>query len=80
MDGRADLQFPPRPWYRQKSEASFADALTTLRRKSWENQLSKLSLATTPDDNSASLLNYLLTLVGQAAKSAKLELRVGRLN
>jgi hypothetical protein len=28
-------QFPDRPWYRQKREASFADLLSTLRRRSW---------------------------------------------
>ena len=63
-EGHADLQFPDRPWYRRKSEPSFADMLTTLRRKSWEDKLSKVSLATTPDDNSLSLLTYLTTLAG----------------
>jgi hypothetical protein len=28
-------RFPDRPWYRQKREASFADLLSTLRRRSW---------------------------------------------
>jgi hypothetical protein len=63
-EGHADLQFPDRPWYPWKSEPSFADMLTTLRRKSWEEKLSKVSLATTPGDNSLTLLTYLATLAG----------------
>ena len=63
-EGHADLQFPDRPWYRQKSEPSFADMLTTLRRKSWEDKLSTVSLDTTPRDNSVDLLCYLATLAG----------------
>ena len=63
-EGRADLQFPNRPWYDWKTEPSFADMLTTLRRKSWDEKLSKVSLATTPDDNSATLLTFLATLAG----------------
>lgn len=63
-EGHQDLQFPNRPWYYWKSEPSFADMLTTLRRKSWENKLSQVSLATTLDDNSASLLIFLATLAG----------------
>lgn len=63
-EGHADLQFPDRPWYAWKSEPSFADMLTTLRRKSWDEKLSKVSLATTPDDNPARLLTYLATLAG----------------
>jgi hypothetical protein len=30
-------QFPDRPWYRRKREASFADLLSTLRRQSWRD-------------------------------------------
>ena len=63
-ESRADLQFPNRPWYDWKTEPSFADMLTTLRRKSWDEKLSKVSLATTPDDNSATLLTFLATLAG----------------
>lgn len=64
IEGHAELQFPHRPWYPQKSEPSFADMLTTLRRKSWEDQLSKVSLDTTQRDNSIQLLSYLATLAG----------------
>jgi len=63
-DGHADWRIPERPWYWWKSEPSFADMLTTLRRKSWEDELSKVSRTTTPDDNSLDLLTYLATLAG----------------
>jgi hypothetical protein len=63
-EGHPHWQIPHRPWYWWKSEPSFADMLTTLRRKSWEDQLSKVSLTTTPEDNSIDLLNYLATLAG----------------
>jgi DDE superfamily endonuclease len=63
-EGHADLQFPNRPWYYWKSEPSFADILTTLRRKSWDEKISKVSLATTPEDNPATLLTFLATLAG----------------
>jgi hypothetical protein len=62
--GHAELQFPDRPWYWWKKEPSFADMLTTLRRKSWEDKLSPVSLAAAPDDNSLNLLTYLATLAG----------------
>ena len=63
-EGQADWLIPELPWYWWKSEPSFADMLTTLRRKSWEDKLSKVSRATTPDDNSIDLLTYLATLAG----------------
>jgi hypothetical protein len=63
-EGHADWQIPDRPWYRRKSEPSFADMLTTLRRKSWNEKISQVSPASLPPDNSIQLLNYLATLVG----------------
>ncbi len=63
-EGHADWLIPERPWYWWKSEPSFADMLTTLRRKSWEDKLSKVSRATTPNDNFIDLLTYLATLAG----------------
>jgi hypothetical protein len=63
-DGHAQWQIPDRPWYWWKSEPSFADMLTTLRRTSWEGKLSLTSHQTTPDDNSVGLLTYLATLAG----------------
>ena len=62
--GHSELQFPDRPWYCWKREPSFADMLTTLRRKSWEDKLSQVSLPTAPDNNSITLLTYLATLAG----------------
>lgn len=63
-EGRQDFQIPHRPWYWWKEEPSFADMLTTLRRKSWEDQLSPVSLGTTGRDNKSDLLTYLATLAG----------------
>jgi len=63
-EGNQDLQFPHRPWYWWKEEPSFADMLTTLRRKSWEDQLSRVSLDTTDRNNKLDLLTYLATLAG----------------
>ena len=39
LGGYEHVQFPNRPWYRRKAEPSFADMLTTLRRLSWEEQI-----------------------------------------
>ncbi|REJ95257.1 MAG: hypothetical protein DWQ29_02165 [Planctomycetota bacterium] len=63
-DGHKDFQIPDRPWYWWKEEPSFADMLTNLRRKSWEEKLSTVSPDTTPRDNHLSLLTYLATLAG----------------
>ena len=63
-EGHKDFAIPHRPWYWWKSEPSFADMLTTLRRKSWEDQLSPVSLNTTQRDNKLNLLTYLATLAG----------------
>jgi hypothetical protein len=64
IEGHKHWVIPERPWYWWKSQPSFADMLTTLRRKSWEDKLSKGSSVTTPDDNSIGLLTYLATLAG----------------
>ena len=42
--GHRYLQFPDRPWYRRKEEPSFADMLTTLRRRSWQDKSRTLRL------------------------------------
>jgi hypothetical protein len=55
-EGHQDFQIPHRPWYWWKKEPSFADMLTTLRRKSWEDKLSPVSLDTTQRDNNLALL------------------------
>jgi len=60
--GHAAVQFPERPWYTHKSEPSFADMLTTLRRKSWEDKISPVQPKSTMWQNSIDLLTYLATL------------------
>lgn len=37
--GHLLVHYPERPWYRRKSEPSFADMLSTLRRVSWEEKI-----------------------------------------
>jgi hypothetical protein len=37
-EGHRSVSYPDRPWYRDKSEPSFADMLSTLRRLSWREQ------------------------------------------
>jgi hypothetical protein len=63
-EGHKDFQIPNRPWYWWKEEPSFADMLTTLRRKSWEDKLLQVSLDTTQRENNLDLLTYLATLAG----------------
>jgi hypothetical protein len=41
-EGHPHVQFPERPWYRRKREPSFADMLTTLRRRTWQEKLAPL--------------------------------------
>jgi DDE superfamily endonuclease len=41
-DGHRHVQFPERPWYRHKREASFQDMVTTLRRLSWEEKIAEV--------------------------------------
>jgi hypothetical protein len=36
--GHLLVQYPERPWYRRKTEPSFADMVSTLRRVSWQEQ------------------------------------------
>jgi hypothetical protein len=63
-EGHRHLEFPWRPWYPHKSEPSFADMLTTLRRKSWDDQLTEVSRTPTPRNNSNELLKWFLSLAG----------------
>lgn len=62
--GHQHLEYPHRPWYPQKTEPSFADMLTTLRRKTWDDQLPKVSKSPTHHDNSIGLLKWLASLAG----------------
>jgi hypothetical protein len=64
IGGHKDCQIADRPWYWWKTEPRFADMLTTLRRKSWEDNLSTVSLDTTQHEDNLNLLTYLATLAG----------------
>jgi len=58
--GHRHLTFPLRPWYRKKTEPSFADMLTTLRRRSWYEKLRGGSKITAPLRKSMALIvNFL---------------------
>ncbi len=76
-DGHQDFQIPDRPWYWWKEEPSYADMLTTLRRKSWEDKLSTVSDDTTQRDNSLGLLTYLATLADDPPKVRNWNLESG---
>lgn len=62
--GHEQVRFPNRPWYLNKREPSFADMLTTLRRLTWEDQLSRERSDGSLPKKNLSLLTYLATLVG----------------
>ncbi len=62
--GHEHVQFPKRPWYQRKSQPSFADMLTTLRRVTWEDKISPMRSRSTVWKKSISLLTYLATLAG----------------
>lgn len=47
--GQAFCEIPDRPWYRGKTEPSFADILSTLRRESLEEKTATLPLKKTAD-------------------------------
>ena len=42
QEGHRHVRFPEKPWYRHKHEPSFADMLTTLRRLTWRENLTRL--------------------------------------
>jgi hypothetical protein len=62
--GHQHLQFPDRPWYTRKSEPSFADMLTTLRRVTWEDKILPVRSKSSVWRKSVNLLTYLATLAG----------------
>jgi hypothetical protein len=62
--GHAHVQFPNRPWYPRKREPSFADMLTTLRRLTWEENLTREPPDSTLQNKNITLLTYLATLAG----------------
>src|SRR5262249_42099446 len=64
QEGHRWLEFPDRPWYRHKEEPSFADMLSTLRRRSWQEQLRQVQSARAGVEN---LLALLIGFVSRAS-------------
>ena len=62
--GHRYLEFPDRPWYRQKQEPSFADMLTTLRRQSFEEKLQDLLPKTGRLKKAITQILHILSLAG----------------
>ena len=62
--GHQQVRYPERPWYPWKSEPSFADMLTTLRRVTWEEQLSPVQPGSSLWKKSVAFLTNLATLAG----------------
>jgi DDE superfamily endonuclease len=62
--GHQHLQFPDRPWYRQKREPSFADMLTTLRRITWEEHFQQLPAASRVVKKAFAQITQYLALAG----------------
>lgn len=62
--GHQHLQFPKRSWYPRKSEPSFADMLTPLRRTSWEHQFQAVRKQPTLGNKTIERLTFLATLAG----------------
>ena len=58
------VQFLDRPWYPRKEEPSFADMLTTLRRRSWENKLRDLWPKRGPLKKHVTEIIHFLSLAG----------------
>lgn len=63
-EGKRHVRFPKRPWYRTKTEPSFRDMLTTLRRVTWEEQLSEVQKKPARAKKRRRLLTFLATLAG----------------
>jgi hypothetical protein len=62
--GHKHVRFPDRPWYRHKHEPSFADMLTTLRRRSWEEHFRHLPITTRIVRKSLARITEFLALAG----------------
>ena len=57
--GQRWVRFPDRPWYPHKEEPSFADLLSTLRRRSWEEYFAGVSGASAlPEKELAQLIDF----------------------
>jgi len=64
QQGHRYLRFPDRPWYLTKEEPSFADLLTTLRRRSWQDKFRTLPLKSRRARNSLAQIIEFLSLAG----------------
>ena len=62
--GHAVLEFPERPWYKNKTEPSFADMFTVLRQASYEEKTATLPLKKTHDKSWLARLIQLLSRSG----------------
>jgi hypothetical protein len=63
LEGHQWERFPDRPWYRRKKEPSFADMLSTLRRRSWESLFAGVLSEGTPAKKS---LDWLIDFASRA--------------
>jgi DDE superfamily endonuclease len=63
LEGHPWERFPDRPWYRRKKEPSFADMLSTLRRRSWESLFAGVLSEGTPAKKS---LDWLIDFASRA--------------
>lgn len=64
QSGHRHVKFPNRPWYRKKREPSFADMLTTLRRRSWEDKYRPLLPKSGVLKKCFAQITYFLSLAG----------------
>lgn len=62
--GHGLVQFPERPWYTTKKESSFADMLTTLRQRSYDDIIATLPLEPTQHKTWLTRLIELLSRTG----------------
>ena len=62
--GQTWVAFPDRPWYRHKAEPSFADMLSTLRRRSWHEHFAGVQLPGGPGEKALAQLIDLVSHSG----------------
>jgi hypothetical protein len=63
-EGHEYVQYPDRAWYAHKEEPSFADMLTTLRRRSWEDKYRNLLPTSGPLKKAFAEITSFLSLAG----------------
>jgi hypothetical protein len=64
QEGHRWVEYPDRPWYQHKEEPSFADMLSTLRRRSWQEQMLGVQSAS---EGVQKLLGLLIGFVSRAS-------------